>query len=68
MDEAKEMGADIDEVKVSAEWSNDGFWYPVSCEISYRCNDAKRAELEALIGAQLGISKEEQKWCKTNEQ
>ena len=68
MDEAKEMGADIDEVKVSAEWSTDGFWYPVSCEISYRCNDAKRAELEAFIGAQLGISKEEQKWCKTNEQ
>ena len=68
LDEAKEMGADIDEVTVSAEWSNDGFWYPVSCEISYRCNDAKRAELEARIGAQLGISKEEQKWCKTNEQ
>ncbi len=68
LDKAKEMGADIDDVTVSAEWSTDGFWYPVSCEISYSCNDAQRAELEAFIGAQLGIGKDDQKWCKTNEQ
>ncbi len=67
LDKAKEMGADISEVAVTAEWSTDGFWYPVSCEIRYGCTDAQRAELEAFIGAQLGISKDEQKWCKTNE-
>ena len=67
LDKAEEMGADISEVTVTAEWSTDGFWYPVSCEIRYGCTDAQRAELEAFIGAQLGISKDEQKWCKTNE-
>ena len=67
LDKAKEMGADISEVAVTAEWSTDGFWYPVSCEVRYGCTEAQRAELEAFIGAQLGISKDEQKWCKTNE-
>lgn len=67
LDKAKEMGADISEVTVTAEWSTDGFWYPVSCEIRYGCTEQQRAELEALISAQLGISKDEQKWCKTNE-
>lgn len=68
LDKAKEMGADISEVTVTAEWSTDGFWYPVSCEIRYGCTDAQRAELEAFIGAQFGIGKDDQKWCKTNEQ
>lgn len=68
LDKAKKMGAAIDEITVTAEWSTDGFWYPVSCEIRYGCSDAQRAELESFIGAQLGISKDEQKWCKTNEQ
>ena len=67
LDKAKEIGADISEITVTAEWSSDGFWYPVSCEIRYGCSDRQRAELEAFIGAQLGISKDEQKWCKTNE-
>lgn len=68
LDKAKEMGADIEDVTVTAEWSTDGFWYPASCEIWYCCTDVQRAELETLIGTQLGISKDEQKWCKINEQ
>lgn len=67
LDKAKNMGADIDEVTVTAEWSTDGFWYPVSCEICYGCTEQLRAELEAFISAQLGINKDEQKWCKENE-
>lgn len=65
---AEEIGAYISEVTVTAEWSIDGYWYPVSCEIRYDSTDGQRAELETLIGTQLGISKDEQKWCKTNEQ
>lgn len=68
LDKAKEMGADIEDVTVTAEWSTDGFWYPASCEIRYGCTDVQRAELESFIVAKFGISKDEQKWCKTNEQ
>ncbi len=68
LDKAKEIGAYISEVTVTAEWSTDGFWYPASCEIRYGCTDVQRAELEAFIVAKFGISKDEQKWCKTNEQ
>lgn len=68
LDKAEEIGAYISEVTVTAEWSIDGYWYPVSCEIRYDSTDGQRAELETLIGTQLGISKDEQKWCKTNEQ
>lgn len=67
LDKAKEIGADISEVTVTAEWTTEGFWYPASCEIWYDCTDEQRAELEVFIGTQLGISKDEQKWCKTNE-
>ena len=68
LDKAKNIGADIADASVTAEWSTDGFWYPVSCEIEYGCTEAQRAKLESFIGAELGIIKENQKWCKTNEQ
>ena len=67
LDKAKKVGADVTEANVTAEWSNDGFWYPVKCEIKSDCTDDARAKLAGYIEAELGISKDNQKWCKTNE-
>ena len=67
LDKAENLGAEVQEAKVTAEWSNDGFWYPVSCEVRYSSSDKKRKELEVYIEAELGISNENQEWYRTNE-
>lgn len=67
LDKAKNIGADVSEVAVAAEWSNDGFWYPVTCEIKHNCSYDSRVRLAEYIEAELGISKANQEWCKTNE-
>lgn len=67
LDKAEKLGAEVQEAKVTAEWSNDGFWYPVSCEVRHSCSGNQQKELEAYIEAELGISNENQEWYKTNE-
>lgn len=67
LDKAKNIGADVQNAIVTAQWSNDGFWYPVECEIQYDCSENDRAKLAGYIEAELGISKENQKWCNTDE-
>ena len=67
LDKAKNIGAELSDAAVTVEWSNNGFWYPVGCEIKYNCSDDAQAKLAGFIEAELGISRENQKWCKTNE-
>ena len=67
LDKADYLGADVSAVKVTAEWSNDGYWYPVSADINHDCSDADRKKLESQIEAELGISRDNQNWSKANE-
>ncbi len=67
LDKAENACVDISSVYVSTEWSNDGYWYPVSAQIESNCSDAEKSRLEKLIEADLGISKDNQKWSSTNE-
>lgn len=62
LDKAKNSGAEIMSASVIAEWCTDGYWYPVSAEISYNCSEDERRTLERAIEAELGISKERQSW------
>ncbi len=68
LDKAVNSGIDVSSANVSAEWSTDGFWYPVSAQIECNCSDADKCKLEAIIEADLGISKDNQKWSITNEE
>ena len=67
LDKAEFLGADISSVRVCAEWSTDGYWYPVSATIEGNCEDANRRKLEAIIETDLGIGIDNQKWSSTNE-
>lgn len=62
LDKAENYGAHPDSVAVSADWSMDGYWYPVSADINCSCTDEQRSRLSASIEAELGIAKERQTW------
>lgn len=62
LDKAESYGAHPNSVAVSADWSMDGYWYPVSADISCNCADELRNKLTASIEAELGIAKERQTW------
>lgn len=62
LDKAENNGAKLESVSVKAEWSTEGYWYPVSAEIEYNCSYEKISELERAIEAELGIAKERQAW------
>lgn len=67
LDKAEKSGAELNSVAVNAEWSTEGYWYPVSAEISYKCSDEQKHRLEMAIEAELGITKERQAWtCGTD--
>lgn len=67
LDKAKVSNADICNVKVGVEWSSEGLWYPVSAEITYNCGEIQKDEIAESIEAELGISKANQKWSKSDE-
>ena len=62
LDKANSCGAQLDSVSVSAEWSIEGYWYPVSADIRYNCTDELRRAVSSSIEAELGITKERQTW------
>lgn len=62
LDKAKNCGTAIYAVKVRAEWSTEGFWYPVSAEISSDAGSEERLRLSGIIEAELGIAADEQRW------
>ena len=62
LDKAENCGVYPDEVSVAAEWSMDGYWYPVSAYMRCDCSDELRNRLSGVIEAELGISEERQVW------
>lgn len=60
LDKAESYGAVINSVKVRAEWSTEGFWYPAWAELD---SDAEAKEkLSGIIEAELGIARDDQRW------
>ena len=62
LDKANSYSAQLNSVSVSAEWSVDGYWYPVSADIMYNCTDELKSAVSSSIEAELGITKERQTW------
>lgn len=58
LDKAAELGAEVRSVEVTAAWSDDGFWYPVSAVLEGDESD----RLSRIIEADLGIGRSEQIW------
>lgn len=63
LDKAAALGAPLEGVSVTARWSGEGFWYPVSCVLT----GAESRELAFAIEAELGILEENQTWRDANE-
>lgn len=68
LDKAEFYGIDVSSASVIAEWSNDGYWYPVSAKIQCNCSDTEKSKLEAMIEADLGIDRDNQEWSCANEE
>lgn len=62
LDKAESYGAELSSVSVAAEWSMDGYWYPISCNIAYSCSDDLKESISSSVEAELGIAKERQTW------
>ena len=62
LDKADEIGAELSEVTVTAQWSSDGYWYPHEAEIVSSAADDQKSRLSDYIKTQLGISISDQNW------
>lgn len=58
LDKAAALGAGISDVRVTARWSEDGYWYPAECVL----RGDESAELSMAIESELGIARAEQVW------
>lgn len=67
LDKAESLRVYVREVNVYLEWSDKGFWYPVSAEITAECSDSAQKQLSAYIESELGIERSKQNWSETNE-
>ncbi|MBR7082080.1 MAG: hypothetical protein IKI49_05200 [Oscillospiraceae bacterium] len=59
LDKGDACGATISGASVRAKWSEDGYWYPFSAEISA---DMRYGDVEYYIAAELGIAPENIIW------
>lgn len=59
-DRAASLGVELQEVRVNARWSKEGYWYPWECSIVSPA--ARSGALSDAIEAELGISPERQNW------
>jgi hypothetical protein len=62
LDKAGQLGIDNISVSVTAKWSEDGYWYPVSAQISATAPQTLKDKLTLCIEAELGIAEDEQIW------
>lgn len=62
LDKATSMGLKTDEVSVTAKWSEDGYWYPVSARIAGSFTEKEKQALSGVIESELGIPVGEQTW------
>lgn len=58
LDKARLLGSEPGAVRVTAQWSPEGVWYPAEAEIQMQYN----RELSEKIEEELGISAENQHW------
>ena len=63
-DKAETLGVRLLDVRVTARWSQEGFWYPESCELRGDEDD----RLSAAIRGELGITAENVSWGTTDEE
>lgn len=61
-DKGAKLGLEVTDVKLKMRWSTEGFWYPVSAEITAGEDDAARKGLSDCITADLGIDAENIYW------
>lgn len=61
-DKGEKLGLQISDAKFKMRWSTDGYWYPVSAEITAKEDEAGRKKLSDCITADLGIDAENIYW------
>ncbi|MDR2421500.1 MAG: hypothetical protein LBD49_05310 [Oscillospiraceae bacterium] len=64
VDKSARLGVRGLDAEVSAEWSADGFWYPVEARLSGEADDGARAEICRFAESELGISPERVIWMR----
>ena len=57
-DKAELMGVDVSAVEVTAEWSDEGYWYPYKAVITSDAPEDKLKALEDTIKEDLGIEQQ----------
>jgi hypothetical protein len=62
VDKSERLGLSGLEAEVSAEWSADGYWYPVEARLSGEAGDGARAEINRYVESELGISPDRVIW------
>ena len=62
LDMARRNGIPLRAVSVQAQWSLDGFWIPLSAELTASVSQEDQALLAGWIEAELGIPQDRQKW------
>ncbi len=61
-EKAAAMGIDLSSVRVIAEWSGEGCWYPDEVHIVSDVSTVDKSAVSAIIESELGIPEEKQIW------
>ena len=67
LDKANALGLQCENVSVTLNWSEEGYWYPVSVQLDARGEAGVEYQLSKCIEAELGIPSEQQIWSGTDE-
>ena len=67
LDKGKSLGITDLAVTVTAQWSEDGYWYPSGASLMTNADRETRDKLSQSIEAELGISPEELIWSMRDE-
>jgi hypothetical protein len=62
VDKSARIGMEGLEAEVSAQWSLDGYWYPVEARLTANATIGQRAEITRYAQSELGISPERVIW------
>jgi stage III sporulation protein AF len=68
LDKGTALGITDLEVTVTAEWSEEGYWYPSKASLKANADEAMRFQLGRNIEAELGIPPEELTWSMSDEE
>ena len=67
LDKAAESGYELSSVKVTLEWSTEGYWYPVEAELIGEGDEGAKYTLSKTIESELGIPADRQTWSGSDE-